>query len=186
MTEENQRQYEITFILSPNLDKQGINSIEKEIEKVVQDIGGSIKKKAEAKKQDLAYAINKFESGHYLTMDLFLSPEKIKELIPGFKHKHDILRYFTTTVTAEKKTIARKPKKSEKMSEQKKQKIKQMAEEVTDKEIEKLKKKEKQQKQEQAPASKKQKSKKEEKKEKKDQKTNLKDIDKKIDEILGM
>jgi len=183
MIKENQRQYEITFILSPNLDKQGIDAIEKEIQDVIQKLDGSIKKKKEAKKQDIAYPINKFESGYYLTMDLFLSPEKIKELTSEFKHKQDILRYFTTA-TAGKKPAASKPK-PKKMSEQKKQKIKQMAEEITDEEIEKLKQKEKQQQQEQPPTPQKEMLKKDKEKDKKE-KTELKDIDKKIDEILEM
>ncbi len=184
MTKENQRQYEITFILSPDLDKQGLDSIEKEIQKTIQDLGGSIKKKLEAKKRELSYPINKFEFGYYLTMDLFLSPEKINELTPAFKHTKDILRHFTTASIAKKPPVREsKPKKATK---QKKQKIQQMAEEVTEREIEKLKKKEKEQKQPLEPKQKEEKAKpkKEEKKQKK--KTELKDIDKKIDEILGM
>jgi len=185
MPEENQQQHEITFILSPNLDKQGLASIEDEIKKKIQELEGSIKKKEEAKKQDLAYAINKFESGYYLTMDLFLSPEKTKQLAPTFKHNQDILRHFTTT-SAERKSSTPRPKKEKKPSKKKQEKIQQMAEEVTEKEIQKLKKKEEKQKEKQAPKKKKeQKEEQPETEDKQDKKTELKDIDKKIDEILG-
>jgi len=55
MLDEAQKQYEATFILNPNLEKDELDSLEKEIEKDIRKLGGSLKSKKEPNKRNLAY-----------------------------------------------------------------------------------------------------------------------------------
>jgi len=164
MPEENQRQYEITFILAPNLEKEGIDSLEKELEKKIQEFGGSLKSKKEPKKRELTYPIKKFQSGYYLVVNFLLDPEKLKEMTTALRHEEKILRCLITTVLEKKpsfdkskiETAIQKTKPSKKKV---KQKIKEITEEVTEEKIEKIKKETKEKKKKEEKKEKKQKEK---------------------------
>lgn len=149
MEKENQRQYELTFILSPELDEKEINSFEQEVEKNIKGLEGSLKKKEKAEKRILSYPIKKFQSGYYLVVNFLFNPEKLRELLLVFKHKKEILRFIINFI--EEPSVV-------KIREVKKKKEK-------PKEIEKIKKKE-----EPSP----------------EKKVKLEEIDKKLDEILGI
>lgn len=185
MPEENQRQYELTFILSPELDERGVDSFEQEVEKSIKNLGGSLKKKSKPERRNLAYPIRKFQTGYYSVINFLFNPEKLEELPAIFKHRKEILRYIFTI--AEEPAVVKKPfgrqerpiesrlartKDKERIEE-----FKKLTEEVTEKEIETLKKTGKK---EPLPIEKP----KEDKKEKK--KVKLEEIDKKLDEILGI
>ena len=158
MPEETQRQYEITFILSPELEEKELDSFEQEIEKSIKNLGGNIKKKIKPEKRNLSYPIKKFQSGYYLITNFLFGPEKLEELYSILKHKKEILRYIITLVPEE--TSIDKTQIKKKVLETKK--IRKEAEEISEKEIETLKKPEKK------------------------AKPKLEDIDKKLDEILGI
>lgn len=186
MSDENQKQYELTFILSPELEEKGLNSIEQEIEKEIKNLGGDLKKKGKPEKRSLAYPIKKFQSGYSLVITFLFNPEKLQELFSIFKHKKEMLRYIVTSTPEEpprtpppakaledrKKAVEDKEKPEPKASRPQAGKLKKLAKEVTrevtEEEIETIKKAEKK------------------KKEKPKEKPKIEDIDKKLDEILGM
>lgn len=183
MSDENQKQYELTFILSPELEEKGLNSIEQEIEKEIKNLGGDLKKKGKPEKRSLAYPIKNFQSGYSLVITFLFNPEKLQELFSIFKHKEEMLRYIVTSTPEEpsrapakaledrKKTVEDEKKPESKASQPRAEKLKKLAEEVTkevtEEEIETIKKAEKK------------------KKEKPKEKPKIEDIDKKLDEILG-
>jgi len=191
MPEENQRQYELTSILSPELDERGINSFEQEIEKSIKKLGGNLKKKSKVERRNLSYPIKKFQTGYYSVINFLLNPEKVEELSAIFKHRKEILRYIFTIV--EEPAVIKKPLgRQERLIEsrlaktkdkERIEKFKKLTEEVTEKEIEALKKTTKKSQptagQPASPA--KQGEPKAEKK-----KVKLEEIDKKLDEILGI
>lgn len=171
MPEKNQRQYELTFLLSPDLNEEEITSLEQEVEKEIKNLEGDLKKKGRPEKRNLVYPIKKFQSGYFLVLDFLFNPEKLKELLSIFKHKKEVLR-FAITLIPEKpsplaKTLVSKKKIAESEKKPKIEKIKKLAKEVTEEEIEALKKARK-------------------KKEEKKKEAKLEDIDKKLDEILGI
>lgn len=185
MPEENQRQYELTFILSPELDERGVDSFEQEVEKNIKNLGGDFKKKSKPERRNLSYPIKKFQTGYYSVINFLFNPEKIEELSTIFKHKKEILRYIFTI--AEEPAVIKKPlgrqerpmesRLAKTKDKERIEKIKELTEEVTEREIEALKKTGKK---EPLPIEKP----KEDKKEKK--KVKLEEIDKKLDEILGI
>ena len=173
MENENQRQYELTLIFSPNLQEEKIASLEQEIEKEIKELEGSLKNKEKPEKRELAYPIKKFQSGYFVLLTFLLGPDKIKELFSLLKQKKDVIRYLIS-LTPEEKLFIRKKKpkpaaqKPETLEEKPKtEKFKKLTKEVTEKEIETLKKTAKE-------------------KEEKKKETKLEDIDKKLGEILGI
>lgn len=115
MPEETQRQYELTFILSPNLGEEEISSFEQEVEKNIENLEGTLKKKGKLEKRSLSYPIKKFQSGYHLMVNFLFSPEKLEKLYSALKHKKEILRYIITVVPEESSFVkdikGKKPKK---------------------------------------------------------------------------
>lgn len=178
MEKENQRQYELTLVLSPRLEEKDIEFFEQEIEKDIKGLGGDLKKKGKLERRDLSYPIKKFNSGYYQIINFLFNPEKLEELSVVLKHKKDILRYMInfveepSFVKAEKDgDKARKKKKPELKAE----KIREIAKEITEEEVEEIKKKAKEGKPKVGPPQ-----------AEKDKEVKLEEIDKKLEEILGI
>ena len=160
MPDENQKQYEITLILSPDLPEEEINLFQEEFKKNIEKLEGNLKKIGKPEKRNLSYPIKKFQSGYYLIVNFLFDPEKLEELYSILKHKKEILRYIVVFAPEEKPRPFIKKK-----VEQKIEKIEKPKE--TTKEKEKVEKKA-------------------EKKVEKKEKIQLEEIDKKLDEILEM
>ncbi len=177
MPDENQRQYELTFILSPELEEKDITSFGQEVEKNIKDLGGSLKKKEKPEKRDLSYPIKKFQTGYYLVISFLFNSERLEELSTILKHKKDILRYIVNFVeepsVSEDKKKRRQPKAGPPRTE-KVRKFKEITEEISKEEIEDIKKKTKEKKSQPKVEKKKEKG------------VQLEEIDKKLDEILGI
>lgn len=175
MDKENQRNYELTFILSPELEEKGVDSFEQEIEKSIRDLGGDLKRKSKPEKRNLSYPIKKFQSGYYLVINFLFNPEKLEELASVLKHKKDILRHIINFVEESSFTKPEKEKgKGKKMPKAKTGKIKEIAEEITEEEIKEIKRKVKKKKKPSfAKAT-------------EGNEVELEEIDKKLEEILGI
>ena len=162
MTDEIHKQYEITLLISPQATEEEIQSLKEEFKKDIKTLGGDLKTTGEAEKRNLAYPIKKFQLAYYLTASFTLASEKVKELNSLLKHKKNILRYLTVVVAEEKPRPLTKKRGEEK--------IKKIAEEIIKQEKKIPKEKISQKKV----------------KEKKEEKVKLEEIDKKLDEILGI
>lgn len=91
--DEVQRQYELTCILSPQLDGNDLEKTKKEIGEAVGKMGGTISFK-ESQKKDLAYPINKQGQGIYLFSQLSIAPENITNFSKELKLNKQILRHL--------------------------------------------------------------------------------------------
>lgn len=149
---EDQRQYELMFILSPELEEKDIALFQEEIRHSVEGLSGRITKQEKPEKRNLSYLIKKCSSAYYLIINFLIAPDKLNDLSASLKHNKNILRYilaFKEELAAPKikKETLRKPER-------------QLEAEATE-----------------APPL----------KEKKEHKTTkLEDIDKKLEEILGI
>jgi len=113
MPDENQKQYEITLILSPDLREEEINLFQEEFKKNIEKLEGSLKKTGKPEKRSLSYPIKKFQSGYYLIVNFIFNPEKLEELYSILKHKKEILRYIVVFAPEEKPIIIPRKKLSE-------------------------------------------------------------------------
>lgn len=111
------RYYQLSYLLSPKIEKKKINEIEKEISSFLEKNGGILEKIEEPLKRTLFYPIKKFKEAFLGSVYFFLEPEMIKELEKKLKEKNEILRFLVLSEKAPKKVPSpkkvTKPKKVE-------------------------------------------------------------------------
>lgn len=145
--DQDQKQYEIVFILPPQLEGEGLENAKKEIEETINKFEGKIEFK-ESEKKDLAYPINKQGQGIFIISQLSILPDNINNLSKELKLNKQVLRHLISQMPVikpeTKKPLSRRTQ-------------------PTEPHLVKLKRKEKP---------------------KVGEKTDLKEIDKKLDEII--
>lgn len=110
------RYYQLAFLLSPQLSKEEIEKIEKEIKEILEKEEGIVEKMESPLKRSLFYPIKKFKEAFLGDCYFFLEPEKLKNLEKKLKEKKEILRYLITSEKAPKKIpTAKKPTKPKKV-----------------------------------------------------------------------
>lgn len=156
-------EYELMSLFSPEIPEKQIKDETGQINKIISLLNGKIIQEDYWGLKKLAYPIKHFEQGYYHLTWFKLSKNKILELDKKLKTLPKLLR-FLITIPEKKKLAILEPPKKKKAPRQK---------EIGKAEIKKKEGKLK--------------LKKEEKREKrgKKEKVNLKDLDKKLEEILG-
>ncbi len=152
--------YDLTFIIKPELKESEILPIIEKIKNWLKQYKGQITNKKTELNRKLAYPIKKYQTGHYVILDIEAPKEKINDLDRLLKMEENILRHLITKkseIKEQKTTVEQKPK----ISKKKKKQIKKTAK------VEKEK-------------TKKEKTKKETSQEK----IKLDELDKKLEEIL--
>ncbi len=92
--EQDQRQYQIIFILSPDLSEKNIDDFNQEFKKIISQLEGTVTKHNAPERKKLAYPIKKFEFGYYFMVSFLLDSQKIEELGDKLKYNKSILRYM--------------------------------------------------------------------------------------------
>jgi len=95
------RDYEIMFILAPQLEGADLDKTKQEITDLIIKYGGTINFK-ESEKRTLAYPINKQNLGIYLTTQASISPENFSEISKQFRLNKQILRHIITQLETAK------------------------------------------------------------------------------------
>jgi ribosomal protein S6 len=95
------RNYEIIFILAPQLEGVDLDKTKQEITGLITKHGGTINFK-ESEKRTLAYPINKQIFGIYLTTQTSISPENFSEISKQFRLNKQILRHIITQLETAK------------------------------------------------------------------------------------
>ncbi len=73
---EDQRQYELMFILSPELEEKDIALFQEEIRHSIEGLSGRITKQEKPEKRNLSYQIKKCSSAYYLIINFLIAQEK--------------------------------------------------------------------------------------------------------------
>ena len=108
--EQVQKQYEVTFILSPQLDEAGLESAKKEVEQIIAKFNGKIDFK-QSEKKDLAYPINKQGQGMFVVSELSIDPDKVNNLSKELKLNKTVLRHLINSLhIAKPGKVKEKPK----------------------------------------------------------------------------
>ncbi|NLA34004.1 MAG: 30S ribosomal protein S6 [Tenericutes bacterium] len=91
--------YEIMFIVNPNLETQEIKGIAEDMKKTLEDNQASIKEEKEMGQKELAYTINKHNTGYYF---LYLIESENSNAINEFNRlaliNENILRHLIIKV----------------------------------------------------------------------------------------
>jgi small subunit ribosomal protein S6 len=90
------RDYELGFIISPEVSEEETHSILDRLGQIVAQYGGQIVKINQWGRRRLAYPIERHRDGYYVFIDMILTPETVSELERTLKVSEIVLRYMVT------------------------------------------------------------------------------------------
>jgi len=90
------RDYELGFILSPEVNEEETRSILDRLGQIVAQHGGQVVKVNQWGRRRLAYPIERHRDGYYVFIDMILTPETVVELERTLKVSEIVLRYMMT------------------------------------------------------------------------------------------
>ncbi len=88
------RDYEIGFILNPEVSEEQTRTILERIEQIVARYDGQVIKVNQWGRRRLAYPIERHRDGFYVFIDTILTPETVSELDRTLKVSEEVLRHL--------------------------------------------------------------------------------------------
>ena len=88
------RDYEIGYILNPEVSEEQTRAILERIEQIVANYDGQVLKVNQWGRRKLAYPIEHHRDGFYVFIDTILTPETIAELDRTLKVSEEVLRHL--------------------------------------------------------------------------------------------
>jgi len=88
------RDYELGFILNPEVSEEEIRAILGRIEQIVAHHGGQIVKVNHWGRRHLEYPIERHRDGYYIFIDMILTPETVIELERMLRVSETVLRHM--------------------------------------------------------------------------------------------
>ena len=90
-----QREYETIFILRPDTNQDGIQTVNTKVRSVIDQMGGRMLKLNNWGKRKLAYEVNKQLKGIYLFWDYLGTPGMVEEIERNLRMLDSVIRYYT-------------------------------------------------------------------------------------------
>lgn len=105
------RDYEIGFVLNPDVNEEQTRTILERIEQIVTHYGGQVMKVNQWGRRRLAYPIQHHRDGFYVFIDTILTPETVDEVDRTLKVSEEVIRHLIKkrdpkTVQKERETRA--------------------------------------------------------------------------------
>lgn len=91
------RDYEVVYILQPDLEESAIKGVMEKISGWITDSGGSVTKVDVWGKKRMAYAIRKQREGYYVLMHVQMAPTYARELERNLQFLEPVMRFLVTT-----------------------------------------------------------------------------------------
>ena len=88
------RDYELGFILNPEVGEEQTRSIMERIEQIVRNSDGQVVRVNQWGRRRLAYPIEHYRDGNYVFIDMILAPETVLELDRTLKVSEEVLRHL--------------------------------------------------------------------------------------------
>jgi small subunit ribosomal protein S6 len=88
------RDYELGFILQPEVNEEQTRAMLERIEQIVSNYGGQIMRVNQWGRRRLAYPIEHHRDGVYVFIDMILTPETVNELDRTLKVSEEVLRHL--------------------------------------------------------------------------------------------
>lgn len=88
------RDYELGFILTPEVNEEQTRTIQERIEQIVTTHGGQVTRVNQWGRRRLAYPIEHHRDGFYVFVDMILTPESVSELDRTLKVSEEVLRHL--------------------------------------------------------------------------------------------
>ena len=90
--------YEIMFIVRPNLEEGDLKAVVKNFEEVLTKNGAKIESTKEMGQRELAYEINKFQTGYYYLFVVEAESAAVKEFDRVARINESLLRHLVVKV----------------------------------------------------------------------------------------
>lgn len=87
------RNYEVIFIVHPDLDENALKSVVDRVEGWIKDAGGSVDKIDNWGRRRLAYAIRKQREGQYVYIEAQFAPTFSAELERNLRFLESVMRF---------------------------------------------------------------------------------------------
>lgn len=88
------RDYELAFIVEPNIDDEGVTGVVEKVSHFVQTGDGTVASVDVWGRKTLAYPINRHREGTYVLLQATMSPASLGELERNLKLSEEIIRYL--------------------------------------------------------------------------------------------
>lgn len=88
------RDYELGFILNPEVTEEQTRTILERVEQIVANHGGQVLKVNQWGRRRLAYPIEHHRDGLYVFIDMILTPETVAELDRTLRVSEEVLRHM--------------------------------------------------------------------------------------------
>lgn len=92
------RDYEVVFIVHPDLDENAMKGVIEKVQTWITDSGGSIVKIDNWGKRRLAYVIRKQREGQYIFIQAQMAPTFTNELERNLRFLEPVMRFLITVV----------------------------------------------------------------------------------------
>jgi small subunit ribosomal protein S6 len=92
------RDYELTYIVHPQVDREGLEAIVEEVNALVESTGGVVHKVEPWGLRRLAYPIQKVREGHYVFLRIGLESGGVAEVERALKLKEPVIRHLIVRV----------------------------------------------------------------------------------------
>lgn len=99
------REYELTFIVQPEISDEGVAAIREKLDAVLERSGALRLLYDDWGKRKLAYEIQKFQKGHYLVLSFLDGGKAVPELERILRIEDSVLRFLCVLVDEEVKDI---------------------------------------------------------------------------------
>ncbi len=97
------RTYEVMYIINPETDAEKIEKLNDAVGKLIEKEGGEIVRMDDIGIRNLAYPIQKKETGHYVLFEINGTGQEILELERRMRVNDMIIRYMTVRVDEDRK-----------------------------------------------------------------------------------
>lgn len=88
------RNYEVLIIIKPNLDMDEADKVIESLEGTFKDFGGKVEGVDKIGRKKLAYEINNFKDGFYLTLRANFPEDKVVELKRSLTLNDNVIRFM--------------------------------------------------------------------------------------------
>ncbi len=95
------REYETTFIVQPEISDEGREALCQKLDTALEKQGSTRLMLDDVGKRKLAYEIQKFQKGHYLTLSYVDDGRAVKEIERLLRLEESVLRFLTVQVADE-------------------------------------------------------------------------------------
>jgi small subunit ribosomal protein S6 len=97
------RTYEVMYIINPETETDRIEKLNDAVGKLIEKEGGEVVRMDNIGMKNLAYPIQKKETGHYVLFEINGSGQEIAELERRMRVNDMIMRYITVRVDEDRK-----------------------------------------------------------------------------------